>query len=654
MAYICRLIEGSLAAIDLYGADPGFGLLNQGIRLNAPEQIDIWGGRLQDQLVRTDEGKRIIPLEMDVRELSDIALIDAVNALQERLNHAARYRVDGWGDEVFLEFNFGDAPDAVRFPVLKGMIDATRLMEIFNRGTHGIDRVPVEITCEAYWEDDEIFSLENYVDNPAFWRGAVAPGDSWTEVDPAGNLTLAWATAADDCVFMGRALGWTAAHDPVNDIGVQSDNIGVTALEERYFEVRGHQVDAPSVCDNITARVYDVTTGAVIPGSVLTMNLPDHEYHKWGTSFQIPAGCAIARIEILRLAADSNPGNSFFDCDGIYLGAPGITTPPVGWCSGRNLVNHLDADADHLNVLCVAEIPGDVEAELKLNATMGGIQTEWYLARRTRNAPHDFIWELLGLNAVVGTDAVLVGGDATAPGGTRVDVSFATVQTMALRCHWVINTNLDHYYGKFALIVMAKATAAVDTINMETRAYQDLATGGYWDQGRTIQQVVPVPTAEDWVLMDGWTIYSFPIGTHDNDLWDTGNQWVIEVYASIAGAAPWDNLKIAGAYIVPVDESYFIAGRNAIPAAAGSIWSIKDMDGDRGVLVRNPALNRYYSNRGGAGIYPALIPKHENWFYFILAGRGSSTARPEASITDAATVALNYRPRGIFLRGTNP
>jgi len=669
MAYVCQLIEGTETAIVLYADAPGYGLLDQGLKLNDPEIKEIWGGYLETELVRSDEGKRLIPLKLDLQGSTDNNLIDRVNALEKRLRHARRFHIEQYGDEVFLEFKLDNATHTVRFPVISGYIDKTGLMSKCALGDSRITELPVLLVAQSYWEDDSTYSLENYVENPGFWRdnpaGAVptAPGESWAEVNGVDVVST-----FDEIHFevMGRSLDMVISPDAVNDTGVQSDNITVVASTQYYFECRCYHTAG---ADDLTARVYDVSNAAVIAASVLTFDNQDDAWEKLGVAFTTPVGCVLVRIEILRLAANSTAGDKTYRVDAVYLDQR--SDAPTGWCSGRTILNHMDNGADHLNTLCVTEIPGEVDAELKLNVTMVGIQTELYTARRVRNNVYNFIWQLLGTDAFTEFEtggAPCVPGnigatcndsdktaDATAPGGCRVDVNFAVTQTMALRCYWRVPTKLSDYDGKFALIVMAKATGTTDTINMETRAYQDVATSGYWDQDGIVKQQIPVPTVEDWALIDGWALYSFPIGTHDNDLWDSGNRWVIEVWAEhISGNGINDTLQIAGAYLVPVDDSYFIAGRNAIPASANSIWSIKDMDGDRGVFIYSAATNRYYSNLGGAGIYPALMPEDENWFYFILGGRGSSTARSEASIGDSATVSVDYRPRGIFLRGTNP
>ena len=332
----------------------------------------------------------------------------------------------------------------------------------------------------------------------------------------------------------------------------------------------------------------------------------------------------------------------------------------MGWVSGRNLTNELDA-ADQINVLCVAEVPGEVEAECAITATVGAQGTLYHVARRTRDSPHNFLWELLGhdafTNAETGgapcapgnvdavtcfdTDKV---ADASASGGCRIVCNFGVAQNMQTRCYWPITANLASYYGKFTIAVLCKKTGATDTINMQIRMYQDTA---FWRQGAVVK--MDVPTATDWELLYGWQTMSFPIGTHDDDLWDTGNQWVLEVAAeNLSGGAHANDLWIAGAYLISLDKGHLVAGSNIFNVVANSLLTIQNLDGDRGAFPRDAATNRHYSNVGAVGKYPALTPEIENWFYFIL------TDWNEVNIADAAVVSVEYRPRGIFLRGTNP
>lgn len=660
MAFVCQLIEGSEDPINLfYSADDGWAMLEKGLQPNDPERRELWGGYLDNVLVRQEDGKRVIPMEFQGSWSSPDELIDAVNALEKRLRNAARYRTEGWGDEVFLRFQLHGSTYGVDFPVSSGSISKLELlnacasiMESGHRVTKTLLKVPVVVTCgDPAWKAQETYTLENYIDNPGFWRGAVAPGDSWTEVDPAANLTLAWQTGTRyvDWQVMGRSLKWTIAPDAVNDVGIRSDNQTVLASTEYYFECRGYHTVG---CDKVTARVYDVSNAAVIAASVLEFDNGDDAWEKLGLAFTTPVGCVSIRVEMFRLVADSTAGNKTFYCDAFYVEPR--SDAPTAWCSGRNLVNHLDSDADHLNVLCVTEIPGEVEAELSLVNIAGAVTTidNLRVARRARNSPHNMIWDLLAADATVTAgdatclDSILA-ADANAPGGQRVEVDFVGNQTMQKRCYWRISADLPSYYGRYAFILLARASAATDVIRAQIITYEPV---GDWSQGGIETKTVTTsPAAARWRIIDGWELFSFPIGTHWGDQWGAGNYWEIQVQAEVAGAAAWDKLYIAGAKLIPLDDGYTIGGGNTGDIIQPNMETrMMDLDGDRGFFIYSPATSRHYSNAGLWGALPRLAPERENWLYML--GDWATTL----TITHGWVASVEYRPRGIFLRGSNP
>ncbi len=128
MAFTVQLIEGSEPPINLfYLADDGWSMLDKGFEPNDPERRELWGGYLETVLVRQEDGRRQIPLRFYMEQADVDAFIDDVNALEKRLRHAARYRKDGWGDEVFLRFQLHGSTYGVDFPVSSGMINKARI-----------------------------------------------------------------------------------------------------------------------------------------------------------------------------------------------------------------------------------------------------------------------------------------------------------------------------------------------------------------------------------------------------------------------------------------------------------------------------------------------------------------------------------------------
>jgi len=641
----------SMNEIDLlFRATDDWSLLQHGIKINDPIIKEIWGGELEDQLVRREEGKRVIPVELNLGAASADTLIEDVNGLEQMLRNAARFRKDGWGGEVFLQFKTDAATHSVWYPVIVGQINKAALMKMCCSDTE-IDKVPIIIICEAYWEADNTYDLNNYFDNPAFWRGATPPGDHWTKLaDPAANLVLEW--DRELFVFQCRSLKMIFSHDAVNDLGVTSGLAIVRGETEFYLELRGFH---PAGCDDVRVSIWDLTGAPFeIAASVMVFDNQDDAWETLGTTFTTVAGARTLVAYVRRMAVDSTAGDKEFWIDALYLDEG--ATVPTGWCSARDIVNHLDDDAGHINTFCVAEIPGEVEAEMRLDINVADEAEYIHIAKRTRNDPCLMQWQLLpcegyttaeggaggacvpGLTdaACIDTDKII---DANSPSGSRITCNFAGAAAMNLRAYWEITTDLFSYYGKWMLGVLCDVSGTTDTIRMRIFVYQDIQN---WGQGYVLEQTVPNAPAGEWELLSGWQILSLPVGTHDDDLWDVSNRWRIEVHAETDGTT--DDLWIAGAYLIPLDEGYFIGGDPTF--SGGLAMSIVDLDGIKGVFPY--AGNRRYSNVGCVGKYPSLTPEVENWFYFALSEWNDYV------IANTMEISLRYRPRGIFLRGLDP
>ena len=402
-------------------------------------------------------------------------------------------------------------------------------------------------------------------------------------------------------------------------------------------------------CDTLTARVYDISNGGPIAASALTFNTTVDDWEKQGVAFTTPAGCISIRVELLCLAADSvAAGTAYWDA--IYLEPR--SDAPTGWSSGRNLMNHLDAGADHLNVLCVTEIPGEVEAEIKATIDLDNDTRYLRVAKRARNEPCKFIWELNARDAYCETDAIfgLVAADTadstkvvdpTAPGGHNITVDFDNQQLMVRRCAWSITSDLTSYFGAFVLLVVAKRQNATDTIKMNIRGNDE-----YSSIGGTKNRII---SATSWTLYDGWEVLCFRVGASDDELFGAGNDWRIELWASTSGAAPGvTDLYIANAYLMAVDEAHAAGGYAALGTAPYQMI-LKNMDGDKGLFLYKPSTDTYYPNLGLVGPFPLLTPEVENWLYFI-----TTTTNDVYVFDDTYHVSLRYRPRGIFLRGGDP
>lgn len=658
-----------MTEIDLqYNVDAGFSLLDRGIQPGRPERVSLYGGRLELELVRQEDGKRRIPLRLIVEETDGENLIDRVNALEEMLDHAARYHKDDWGGEVFLVFKIDDATHNVWFPVLEGEIVTDRIYEICGGEKHDmIKDLPVLVTCGPYWESDFTYDLFNILDNPGFeeWNDGICDSepDCWTLYE---NITGGTGENYQETDKVTE--GCEALRIEVNgliignykgvgqDLGAGGSNR--LRADTEYILLAWVQNDTITG-GRVSVYVEGTDTGIFLPRA-LDSGVANADYTLYSCQFTPNALDVAGNIWIYAIIRTITP-----PCTGIAhidkMLVMEASNVPTGWMSSSYLTNHYDRDANEINFLSVCDIPGETEAECAITATVSEEGTLYHVARRTRHEPCNFPWQLLACDAythsepgappctpnlidnVTCFDSDKI-GDGNSPCACHIRVDFNAAQNMQTRAYWPITTNLTNHQGKFTVAVLCRKTGATDTINMQIRMYQDTA---FWRQGAVVK--IDVPTATDWELLYGWQTMSFPIGSHDDDLWDTGNQWVLEVAAeNLSDGAHADNLLIAGAYLIPLDEGHLVAGSNLFDVVANSSLTVQDMDGDKGAFPWDTALNTYYSNVGAVGKYPVLTPEIENWFYFILADFN------EVNIDDNATVSIEYRPRGIFLRGANP
>ena len=665
-----------MTEIDLYyRAADDWSMLNQGISINDPAIKEIWGGELEDKLVHRSEGKRVIPMELNLEAASADSLIDDVNGLEEMLRHAARYRIDGWGGEVFLQFKTDNATHYVWYPVITGRIDKRNLMKKCC-SDEVIDSVPATIICEAYWESPFTYDLSNLLDNPGFeeWNAGICDSepDCWTDHESlaagTGTNQQETDTVEEGCEALRIEVAGINNADykgVYQDLGAAAGS-GRVSDDVEYTLLAWVQNEAIT---NGVIQVYAVGSVSGTLGTAISSGAANADYTMYECQFTPSGGDAAGNVYIFaRILGTVNGCSGIAHIDKMLVMEG--SNVPTGWMSSSYLTNHYDRDPNTVNFFSVCDIPGEVDAECDVMLTMDDTEGEIYVSQRTRNQPCEFIWQLIPCEAhttaeggVGGacqpglTDAACIDSDkiidASAPSGSRIEISFAN-QTMQQRCYWDIGLDalardLISYYGKFAVILLCETSGNTDTIGIKVRGLENGL--GPAMPAHIIAQTTTTAPANEWNMVTGWSILEFPIGTHQDNRWDAGNFWRISVYAETDGV-PTDTLYIAGAYLVPLDERYLVAGDD-LGQAFGSTMDvhIHNLDGDRGVFPHSFTTNRDYSNVGAVGQYPQLVPEIQNWLYFILANIGTQS---DVDITDTATAAITYRPRGIFLRGTNP
>ena len=645
----------------LFRATDDWALLDQGISINDPAIKEIWGGELEDKLVHRSEGKRVIPMELNLEAGSADELIDDVNGLEEMLRHAARYRKDDWGGEVFLQFKTDNATHYVWYPVLAGRIDKRNLMKICNSDEE-IDSVPATIICEAYWESPFTYDLFNVLDNPGFeeWNDGICNSepDCWVDYSTAGasgENQQETDTVEEGCEALRITMAVGVAAGAYQ--GVDQDITARLRADTEYTLLAW--VQNTDVFVNCVAQVYAEGQNSGITYA-LNSGAANADYTIYDCQFTPNATDIANWVEIrLRILTTDVNATGLIHIDKVLVME--ASNVPTGWMSSSYLTNHYDRDANTVNFLSVCDIPGEVEAESRYLIDIDDSTAYLRVARRTRNNPCNFIWQLIPCEGYTTAEGGAGGActpglidgvtcidsdkiiDATSPSGSRINVTFAGDQTMRRRCYWDIGlTPLDRelmsYYGKFQLLLVAKMAGGTDDATIRVLASDSPNTLGYVAE-RDVSGVA-------WTLYDGWETLAYRIGTVDNDLFGAGNSLRILIYAETDGT-PTDDLHIAGAFLVPIDESFILGGSFQFASTVDFI--LKNMDGEAGLFAYASATDVYYPNLGAIGTYPLLTPEVENWLYFVLTGSLESYG-----LDDTFNVGLKYRPRGIFLRGTNP
>lgn len=638
----------------------GISLLNRGIKPGRPERVSLYGGRLKLDLVRQEDGKRSIPLSLVVEGSDGEDLIDRVNALEAMLRQASKYRTRKMGGEVFLAFKIDDATDNVWFPVCEGLIETNLLYD--KCGGEQVDMIrdlPVSITCEPYWESSFTYDLFNALDNPGFeeWNSGICDSqpDCWDDYSTAagsGDNQQETDTVEEGCEALRIEMRTGVAAGAYQ--GVTQDITARLRADTEYTLLAW--VQNTDVFVNCVAQVYAEGSNSGITYA-LNSGAANANYTRYECQFTPNATDIAGWVEIrLRILTNDVNATGLVHIDKVLVMES--SNVPTGWMSSSYLTNHYDRDANEVNFLSVCDIPGESEAEVRWTLDLADNTEFARVAKRTRENPCNFVWELIpceGYTTAEGgaggactpglTDAACIDSDkivdATSPSGSHIAVSFAGDQTMRLRCYWSITGNLADYYGRYKLIVLARASGITDTIKMEIQARDESAF-----QGRDFEAVIANST--EWPVVDGFEQLSFRIGTSDSHSFGAGNNWAIQLYAETDGT-PTDTLEIAGAYLVPLDEAFIVAGGSGEFVGGVTDMIIKEMDGDRGVFAYGAASDTYYPNLGTVGTYPTLTPEIANWFYFIM-----TDSEDEVDITDNMAVNLTYRPRGIFLRGSNP
>lgn len=361
MAFSVVLTDG-VTDIDLYySAAAGISLLDEGLKPGRPEDRGLYGGLAQDILIRALKGRRQVPLELYVEGSSDDDLLNRINELEYLVRKAEDFAILGYGDEVFLEFKLSAATYTSRFPVLGCDLDIDRLMSKFCQDIQVVDRVPFVLTCKPYWESETLFSLDNWCMNPHFVEDKDSDGlaDSWVKI---GTPT----TTIDTTNFLLGGQSQKVVTDTAGDDGLDSKTMipgGTTAIAYAWVY--------RSAGDDITVRIWDNDVSAGrgearldTGGWETKVDEDGKTWHRIVVSSSSIVNGNDHKLHVLRCTEDASEATTFY-VDQCYFEF-GRTDTPVGWKSSRDIEGHYDSDVEHIPYVDFADIPGDVNAVIKL------------------------------------------------------------------------------------------------------------------------------------------------------------------------------------------------------------------------------------------------------------------------------------------------
>lgn len=360
MAFSVVLTDG-VTDVDLYySAAAGISLLDEGLKPGRPEDRSLYGGLAQDILIRSLKGRRQVPLELHVEGSSDDDLLNRINQLEHLVRKAEDFAILGYGDEVFLEFKLSAATYTSRFPILGCDLDVDRLMSVFVKDIQVVDRVPFVLTCKPYWESKTLFSLNNYLKTPHFEEDTNSDGraDNWSSV----GVT----TALDTTIYLIGKQSQKVVTDEAGDDSIYSDN--VTETETSGVAYAWVYVASG---DEVAVELWDATTTTLKDTALYSaadwatkVGADGNTWKRLVVSSDSLASGNLHGLRIIRRTGDATQVTTFY-VDQCYFEF-GRTDTPVGWMSFRDIENHDDTDVGDISYVDFADIPGDVDAIIKL------------------------------------------------------------------------------------------------------------------------------------------------------------------------------------------------------------------------------------------------------------------------------------------------
>ncbi len=630
MARVLQLTDNSTGTVNLIDK-VNYDVREGGILLSMPEIKAVWSGdnpsRDGADLTRLTYGNRDVRFRVALKGATHDALATAIVGLNTMLVKAQDAQLRGWGSPVVLNYKWTDASGTMQFDVLTGRLDLSPdFQSIQLEKDKWIINNDLTLICRPFACGTVSGSHENWIDNPSFEEGATAPGDSWTK-ENSGDVTATWDTT--NCKYGLRSLQLACLPDGANNTGVQSDDIIVgTAAAARtgYLKGWGRHVAG----DPLTLRLWDDASDDWLTAAAgMKFSGGGATWAAVGCPVTIPGTCGTVEVHCHIGIADSSAGGTC-QIDGLYFNLSGGS--PDFWISSRNIVNHIDSDADHVNYFDIEDVPGEQPAGLRI----GGISGE--LAQRVRQTPSNYGYNYDSTDATFGTN-VSVYSHANYQGGSAAQIPDATQAAWANLVSWTVNTNMIHKYGRVRVFV-AYGNNKADANTMDMRAI--LAYGNDTKNGRTIHISSTTANGRLWADAGIFTLPPQAFIPRDGEV----NQWIWRIqYSAFVGSAspPYiDNQFVIDCiYVVPLDGYALEDGHDVLD-------STKDPPSAYKLVTRSDDTSDYSMaiTSGFVGDVPSAVPNRQNRFYF----RANTGTAGSADIMLGGSVRAQIRPRYLYVR----
>jgi hypothetical protein len=605
------------------------------LQMPVPQEdvIDAGASAMRDgsDMISHTYRNRTITMRLRMSGSTQDDLINNWIAINSILLSALNAEENGYGAQVHLEYKWKSATNTVYFDVLHGSLEPSAdFMSLALNEAHVasdptvtvmIPEATLTLTCRPFAHAVLSVSHSNYIANPDHERGAVVPGDDWTEYNAGAVGSLAWDTV--NRVYGSRSCQITHTGGVGSYYGVVSSNITVpTAASTAYLQLRTRYV---SGAENLYVGVYDVTHAAWINSTLLMSTAADGT--GWvvkGATFAKPIGCTSVWIRCY-FAGD---GDGSVACiDGWYLNAD-QTTAPEFWMSCKDLMNHEDGTAGHFNWFDLYDVEGDVPAGLRIAGVVGE------LAQRVRKTPYLFIqnydssYGALGAGMGTAVNAAFQNGSATQT-PTAQQLVWTTVES------WQTNLDMIHQYGRVRVFVHY---AGNTNIELRVGIRYGVATSVLWFPNNGVGSgTLNTGGALTLARWDAGVFYTPPAALLPRDGAVDEWWWVVE-YKKATGdgqAACIDCIRVT-----PIKEGYILGdmtyGPNVVdsteePPYTGRLNTIGNDNSSWSLDTLAPFCGPLYA-----------VPTAQNRFFWYGGG----------PITNTAAVRLKILPRYLMVRGT--